>query len=177
MKKDEVCNAYFEWLINLVWDEEHFVDISYRRLLMHLHNTEFTWLIDMDANRAQYGIDLRHRFTDRPSERACLAGSPCSVLEMMVALALQCEETITTNPEGVDQTHIWFWEMIDTLGLSDQFDKRYNKKYVNDVMRTFLQREYSPDGQGGLFFIKNPKQDVSKVEIWYQMLWHLNDIL
>ena len=176
MTNHEVCNAYFEFLLSYILDDEHSKGISYRRLLMHLHDTEFYWSIDMDFNRAQYGIDMRFRFSDDPDVVACLQG-PCSVLEMMVALAVQCEEEIMTSPDTDDRTAVWFWDMIDNLGLSDQYDRNYEKAYVDWVLTRFLDRKYEPNGDGGLFYVDHCDKDLTKVEIWKQMLWHLNDFL
>ena len=176
MTKDEVLNMYFEWLISFIQDDDHCVDISYRRLLMHLHNTEFTWIIEMDSNRAEYGIGLRFRFGDDFETRAYLNG-PCSVLEMMIALSLQCEENIMTSPDTDDKTSRWFWEMIDNLGLSDQFDGNYDKKHVDNIQKKFLNRRYRKNGQGGLFYVENADCDMRDIEIWTQMLWHLDEII
>ena len=38
-----------------------------------------------------------------------------------------------------------------------------------------LAREYSDNGHGGLFPLKNPKKDQRKVEIWYQMTEYINE--
>ena len=176
MTRNEVCNEYFEWLLRIIQDDDHFVNISYRRLLMQLHDTEFTWIIEMDRNRAQYGIDLRFRFLKDDDGMEYL-NRPCSVLEMMVALSLQCEETIMTSPDTDDKTAYWFWEMVDNLGLSDQFDGNYDKRKVTRIIKRFLERRYKPNGDGGLFYVDQNDCDLTKVEIWNQMLWHLDDIL
>ena len=63
MNIDDINNDYFEWLYNLVCDGLYAGRNSYRKLLMFLHNTEFTWTIPMDENRASDGIDLRYRFS------------------------------------------------------------------------------------------------------------------
>ena len=148
---------------------------------MHLHNTTFTYLIPKDQNRAEDGIDLRYRFAivcnyseDLDYILDMLAG-PCSVLEMMVALAIRCEENIMENPNMGDRTGQWFWGMVVNLGLGSMTDDRYDRRYVSNAIRTFLDRRYSPDGQGGLFTVRHCDEDLTNVEIWHQLCWYLDE--
>jgi hypothetical protein len=132
----------------------------------------------MDENRAKDGIDLRWRFVndrDLIDVPACLDG-PCSVLEMMIALVIRCEETIMDDPELGDRTSQWFWNMIVNLGLGSMTDDRYDSMAVRRNVDRFLYRRYSPDGRGGLFFIRDCEQDLRGVEIWRQMCWYLDSI-
>jgi hypothetical protein len=101
---------------------------------------------------------------------------PCSVLEMMIALAIRCEENIMDDPLIGDRTRQWFWSMISSLGLSGMTDTRFDNKSVDRVLETFLDRDYKPNGEGGLFTIKRCEKDLRKVEIWYQLLWYLDTI-
>ena len=61
MTLNDVNNEYFDWLYGLVCKEGN-SHISFRRLLMHLHNINFRYSIRKDQNRAEDGIDLRYRF-------------------------------------------------------------------------------------------------------------------
>ena len=146
---------------------------------MFLHNTEFRWTISRDKNRAYDGIDLRNRFSLQLGYELDLADyikGPCSVLEMMIALSLRCEETIMDNTSYGDRTTQWFWGMINNLGLGDMVDSRFDKEYVNDIIQRFLDRDYEPDGKGGLFTIRVCDYDLRDVEIWCQLLWYLDSI-
>lgn len=177
--RDEIANEYFEWMYHIVCDGRYSKKISYRKLLMHLHNTEFIYCVPRDENRAYDGTDLRYRFTflnsyDDNDARAI--EGPCSVLEMMIALAIRCEENIMDDPDIGDRTGQWFWGMITNLGLSSMTDIRYDKRYVNEVLDRFLYREYESDGRGGLFTVRNCHTDLRTVEIWYQMCWYLDNI-
>ena len=181
MVRDDVLNEYFDWMCQLVSDKQYIGDRSYRKLLSKLHNIPFTYTIDMDGNRAADGIDLRYRFGyERNYEDYIIASflddKPCSVLEMIIALALRCE-TIMEDPDYGDRTGEWFWGMIESLGLESMDDTSFNRDYVDDVIDIFLSRDYGRDGRGGLFTIKHPKRDLRTVEIWYQMNWYLDSIL
>lgn len=179
MIRDDISNEYFEWLYNLVSQKRFSEGISHRELLMYLHRTEFIFLIPMDVNRAEDGVTLRYRFSVEYGLRnipTCLNG-PCSVLEMMVALAIKCEEEIMDDANIGDRTAQWFWDMIVNLGLGGMPDGRFDTRLAKHVITRFLNREYDPDGRGGLFYIKNCKYDLRTVEIWHQMCWYLDSII
>ena len=177
--KNEINNSYFEWMYNLVCKDRFGDGISYRKLLMSLHNTEFVYSIRKDGNRADDGVDLRYRFPHEffgVEDIGRYIDGPCSVLEMMMALAIRCEETIMDNPSYGDRTAQWFWDMITSLGLGSMEDSNFDQDYVDFVLNRFLKRKYEPNGKGGLFTIRNCQDDLRKVEIWYQMCWFLDSI-
>ena len=177
--KDSLINEYFEWLYSLVCDGRFSKQTSYRKLLIQLHDTEFVYSIHKDKNRCEDGIALRHRFAlvrGYEDEYECL-DDPCSVLEMMIALAIRCEENIMDDPGVGDRTGQWFWGMIVNLGLGSMTDGRYDRRFVEGVLNRFLNREYEPDGRGGLFRIKHCNRDLRTVEIWYQLCWYLDSIV
>ncbi|WP_407450054.1 hypothetical protein [Fibrobacter sp.] len=71
----------------------------------------------------------------------------------------------------------WFWRMVTSLGLNGMADIRFDRDQAEDVIRRFLNREYDPDGRGGLFWIKNYDRDLRTVEIWWQLCWYLDSIV
>jgi hypothetical protein len=40
-----------------------------------------------------------------------------------------------------------------------------------------MDRDYSPNGYGGLFTVESPRQDMRNTEIWYQCMWHLEELI
>ena len=64
MTEIELNNEYFEWMCQLVCNERYSRRLSYQKLLRHLHNIDFQYMLPMDGNRAEDGIDLRYRFGD-----------------------------------------------------------------------------------------------------------------
>ena len=181
MIEHEINEDYFEWLYEGMCGNRYSKNISYRKLLEHLHNTNFRYTISNDKNRASDGIDLRYSFAlsqgceDEPELITDYLKGPCSVFEMMVALAQRCE-SVMDDPKIGDRTGQWFWGMINNLGLGGMNDNRYDKQYVNDVIDTFLDREYKSNGKGGLFTIRNCEYDLREVEIWYQLCRYLDTI-
>lgn len=176
MLRDDVVNAYFEWMYDLVCGNRYAKEISFRKLLMQLHSTRFRYIIPKDANRAEDGISLRYRFaydTGCACADSHLEG-PCSVLEMMIAVSFKLEE-IMDDPKIGDRTSQWFWMMIMNLGLGSMTDDNFDRDYVTSCIERFMKREYRPDGEGGLFVVRNCG-DLRRVEIWYQMCWYLDSI-
>lgn len=190
MLEHRINDEYFEWMCEKVCsirsvDRKDVYDrfsegISFRKLLTRLHDIEFTWIMPMDRNRADDGLSLRYRFayeTGYESYMAEYIGGPCSVLEMMVALAINIEIDIMDDPSYGDRTGQWFWGMIVSLGLGGMNDRRYDDRLVDDVICDFLRRDYAPDGRGGLFTIRGCDRDLRDMEIHIQRNYYLNTFI
>ena len=181
MTRERVCNEYFNWLYETICGNRRPRELSYRKLLIHLHKTDFRYLIMKDKNRARDGVDLRYRFAlaryydTEPDYIQDMLEGPCSVFEMMVALAMRCEETMD-DPDVGDRTGQWFWAMIVSLGLGGMVDSRFDARVANDIIERFLDRDYEPDGSGGLFTIENCRSDLRDIEIWNQMWWYIDTL-
>lgn len=182
MTREEVRADYFAWLYDVACGNRYAKDISFRRLLSYLHSVNFIWHIPLDENRSEDGISLRYRFArmqaheDLVKAVADMLTGPCSVLEMMVALAIRCEEDIMDDTAYGDRTRQWFWNMIVSLGLGSMTDDRFDLRMAEDIITTFLHRKYEPNGKGGLFTIRNSPIDLRTVEIFVQQNHYLNSI-
>jgi len=160
---------YCRKLISIVFDKRYSVN-TYNNLFMDLYSCDFTWprTVPGDANRAEDGLRLRSDLNYYDDLK------PCSILEMLIALAIRMENDIMHNPEEGDRTGLWFWEMLSSMGLSTQNDRNYDPAYVNSCIERFIRREYDADGSnGGIFVLSNPRKDLRYVEIWYQAMWYL----
>lgn len=171
---------YFDWMTMLVIKDSGERD-NYLYLLRKLNSINFRFTIPLDENRYIDGLDLRNRFqyeNDIPEEDMQVFNNKgCSVLEMMIALSLKCEENIMSDSAYGDRIEDWFLEMISSLQLKDMINDNYDERWVEFKIETFLNRDYNYDGSGGLFTINNPESDMRNVEIWCQMCWYLNTIL
>jgi hypothetical protein len=167
-----IKDNYLCFLYDIVRDSNH---EDYRILLDRLHSIPFRVVVDRDSNRLQDGVDLRLYFCKKCGlelESINELDGECSVLEMMVALARRMENDILWDPDYGDRTPIWFWQMIDNLGLSSCTDENYDDETDDKVVHTIdilVSRHYFADGFGGLFPLKHATVDQRKVEIWYQM--------
>lgn len=180
MRKEKLKELYFKWLLKHVCDnyQLRYYDV----LLGYLFFKEFTWTMEFDDNCAAWGLDLRDRFYNSSSLAAKYLDiegpidGPCSILEMMISLSISCEENIMTDMEK-NRTSEWFWLMIQNLGLDNYDDGRWDEMEVERIISDFLSRNYSKDGLGGLFYIKNCSEDLREVPIWYQMNIYLRSIM
>lgn len=180
--QERIINEYFRWLSEIVCEPRRPKHLSYEKLLTRLHSIEFKYIIPKDQNRAEDGIDLRYRFALTQGYESAvnrimdILDGPCSVLEMMIALALRCEENIMDDPNIGDRTGQWFWGMVVNLGLGSMTDNRFNGKIIDDAIARMIHREYEPDGRGGLFTVRQCDRDLRYVEIWHQLCWFLDSI-
>lgn len=179
---NDIREEYFNWLYDLVCHDRYDGRVTYRKLLEYLHNTEFTYDIPRDSNRAGDGVGVRYRFAYRRGldvdaiDYIYFHERPCSVLEMMIGLAMRCEENFMCDPQKGDRTSQWFWLMINNLGLGDMMDDIYDEEKVERHITRFLKREYASNGRGGLFVVNGRDRDMRDVEIWYQLCWYLDNI-
>ena len=131
--------------------------------------------VPLDENRAVDGLDLRETFINSLGKISIGPQDdlPCSILEMLIALAMRCNDWIICDVD--DHYSEWFWTFLDNLGLLVYDDRRYNSSKVDDILRKWLDREYRFDGSGGLFPLANPEIDQRMIEIWSQLVYYLDE--
>lgn len=173
----DIKTSYAEWIRGLAFSNP-IVRERYSRLLDQLDMAVFSYSIPMDGNLYAGGIYLRTRFAYEFGVRvedieAEFEGCPCSLLEMMVALAFKCEESIMHDPEKGDQTSHWFTDMLNSSHLACMDNDNYDPMYVDERITAILNRDYDYDGNGGLFTVPNARRDFRTMEIWYQMHQYL----
>lgn len=179
MSQSSSETLYFQWLCGLVEQGATPGRNHYSHLLKSLFDKEFTCFVPNDDNRIGDGLELRKvwyrtgiDFMSNQLEK------PCSVLEIIIALALRMED-ILYEPDKPNRTNKWFWMMIDNLSLSIFNDRAYafdpegSSEEVGLILQTWLDRSYDRNGVGGLFPIQHSREDQRKVEIWYQMQAYL----
>lgn len=182
MTETELNFRYLDWIYDTVCNDKYSNRNTYRMLFEYLYNKEFYYILPMDGNRAEDGVNLRYRFGREEGYPDSVIASyldnrPCSVLEMMIALSLRCEDHIMDNPDLGNRVGQWFWEMIVTLGLGHMNDQNFNRAYADEVIDIFLERKYKRNGEGGLFKINDRTKDMRTIDIWYQMCYYLDDVL
>lgn len=134
----------------------------------------------MDGNRFDDGIELRNEFMsdkdiEDPEALSFFNQKPCSMLEMMVALASRFEDMMW-DPDYGDRTSKWFWNMMNNLGLIWYNDYIYDDREVSKIISSFLGHHYEKDGKGGLFYVKGSDKDFTDAELWSQMCWYMESI-
>ena len=171
---------YYDWLYKIVCGEWEPRNLSFHRLLMFLYNRDYTPACEMDISRVTDGRNLRYRFAtenDIPYAKidSEFQGVPCSMLEMMVALAIRIEEHIMEDSSAGNRVGQWFWNMVVSLGLAAMDDQRFNEDRADFIINRFMDRGYQPNGAGGLFTLSYPTEDMRQLDIWYQLMAYLNE--
>lgn len=181
MSREELRKEYFEWLCDFVYDEKRMSrGLSYNKMFSFLFDTPFHWTMTMDENRAADGIDLRYRFGREygiadPIIASYLDDRDCSMLEMMVALALRMENQIMENPDVGNRVGQWFWDMVVSLDINMP-DSRFDCGRADASINRLLEHTYKRNGEGGLFTIRGSGKDMRRTEIWYQMCYYIDEI-
>jgi hypothetical protein len=141
---------------------------TYWDLMRALFTTEFVWFVPNDDARISDGIELRGEFcydAEISEVDPHWMDQGCSFLEMMIGISRRLSFQADRSPS------FWFWKLIENLGLSECNDayKKNLPALVEEVTDQVTFRTYSADGRGGLFPLKYPEDDQTKVELWYQM--------
>ena len=68
--------------------------------------------------------------------------------------------------------------MIVNMGLGKYDDGQYDDEEVNYIIDLFLNRDYDDHSLIGCAFnVQYPKAPMNQTELWYQMCWHLSEVL
>ena len=176
---EDLEKRYFDWLVHKANGTSD--RMVHWKLLTYLYNRSFkVYILPMDQNRSEDGIDLRYSgfgyecHVDQHEIERYLDRRDCSMLEMMVSLAIKAENIVGDSELG-DRTSLWFWWMVESLGLLGYDDMHYDEAAVEFAIDCFLNHDYKPNGKGGLFTVKNPPHDMRNAEIWNQMCWFLSE--
>lgn len=168
----ETCDPYFDWL-KMAIGASNGSTSEYSQMISAMHSMEFMAKLPMDRNRSMDGLQLRVDFMNEHGPYGSSTNrGPCTFLEFLVALAKRM--TFLTYGDGnVRQTQYYFWRMISNLGLAKVTDDRWETSnryfFVEDAVWRVNERNYTADGNGGIFPLKHPNEDQRGVEIWYQM--------
>lgn len=167
---------YFRWLLSFICD--NIQKSEYSMVLEDLFNKKFIWLLEYDENLAENGIGLREEFYESSETIQKLVGiygeieGECSVLEMMVRLAMDCEDIIMTDGEN-DNTSKWFWIMMENLGLDDYNNRSYDAENVDEILENFMRRRYDNYGNGNIFRFTGRVTGLKNMDIWMQLNQYL----
>lgn len=174
MSDDSLDERYLNWLVGQVASVKTRARArTHWSLLRQMHATMFAAIVARDENRTADAKDLRYEFLalneDEPGEIEWIR-SPCSMLELFIILSRKL--AFDLDEDAVP----WFWHLIETLELEQFNDRAYDRHaevFISNALDRVIWRTYSPDGQGGLFPLRDPSQDQRRVELWYQLQAYL----
>ena len=150
---------YLEWLYFMFGDKTAY-SIS---LFETLSNIEYRFQNGLDENRACGGLQLRSKYAwETGIYENEVASGPCSVLEMMCALA----KHMYMNTSLCNPAHFML-DMINNLGLI-----RMSENEVIRTINNWMDGNYGDDGSGSIFLI--PGHKIKGEDIWTQMNIYLN---
>lgn len=151
---------YYEWLISQVAIRNKH---TYTYVFERLHSLEFVWTVPNDDNRVQDAKDLRVEFLNGARRRLSLEG--VTLLEVLVSLSRRVAFVAGGKPE------LWAWKLLKNLRLTKVPDpvSEAEAASIDEILYALVWRTYDYNGNGGFFPLKNPKEDQTKVEIWYQL--------
>lgn len=172
----EEFDGYFLWLCDLVN-----ADMSrYSELLYALHEMDFVWVIDLDSDRADDGLELRRKYyqTNPDDDWVMFWDRGCTVFEALIGIARRMNYILEDEDSG-DMSFMYFWEFIRNLGL---------KKYSNNRLRglsqeqidtdffdiqlicsNWMNRKFEPNGQGSIFPLPSATENQAHISLTYQM--------
>lgn len=172
-----IPEAYVDWIRYDILKNKTYDPYRYEKLIYTLLGIKFIPYDEMDTNRISDAKYLRYRFAnvrhlDDKVVDTALMNFGCSVLEMMVALAIRLyEETTRGFPIEIKPDEL-FWNMIESMHLENQTDSEFNEKKVIFTVERMMVHDFAKNGDGGLFRIsKDDSRDVRTVDIWYQAQW------
>lgn len=174
--KDGVKALYLRWLLEQIDAKKA---KKYTSLMLHLFREPFaeSAKVPRDVNRCKDGIALRKYFiNDRPGmgdqQLEAIKYEDCSWLEMLVALSRKIDDQMMFDMNLGNRTPQWFWLIIEQMDLNIYDEKHYIYIEVKEKLRDFELRNYKNNGKNGIF---KCLKDVTKVEIWYQMMEFFNE--
>lgn len=166
-------DPYFDWLCILIGIDQRTNGRNYGTLARDLHSIEFRAKLPADKNRGMDGMQLRVDFMQQHGAFGSATNrGPCTMLEFFVALARRMSFLMCGN-DSQHHTEYYFWVMMRNLGLIKLTDDKWN--YLNgdffceEAVWRVLNRQYDPDGNGGIFPLRKYSEDQRSVEFWYQM--------
>lgn len=189
-------SEYFEWLCSIVGADPMGEFAPYRDLLTRLFQTNFICCRYMDENREANGKMLRYYFESNYYDYAShdqaayhvsgnfyneTAKEPCSMLEMMVSFAKDIDTSYLYSTES--RILVWFWIMIEAMGLGDDIDGRWDKDFDRSDVEMILEafnlnaHQYNDYGDWvptvAIFPIHNTESYQGVNSLWEQMqVWY-----
>lgn len=158
-------NGYFNWLMGIIGGPG-----EYKNAIELLWRTEYYSNIPNDQNRAVDGLKLRYYY-EQETGKKCEKIGPCSVLEMMIRLAMRTESGFLFDQKVGNRTNLWFWDMFFSAGF-EKINESGQKKWANaHFLDKFLARET------GTFFFKMAKspENFGQMEVWEQLCRYISE--
>ncbi len=168
-----MTHKYFNWLSLKVNPQGE----PYLYLLKTLYSIPFrvSGLCPTDVRREEDGRQLRKEYSMDTGDGLTVEDEeyPCNVLECLTALASRMDDILGKYSEN--RADIWFYDMAFNLGLLQYDDSHFDEAAVRHTVETWMDRNYAPNGRGGLFPLERPIKNQRYVALWEQMAAYSNE--
>ena len=180
-------DRYFEWMLDCIGADKS----NHRQIetLYLMHCFTFAWTHPLDSNREADGYGLRKEFDSKyhcsQDEWETYMMGPCTVLEMIIALAYRWWFHLHWEPDApIREQYSLFWEMYNNLGL----DKAETDEEVETIIFRMMERDYDEYCHGGMFPISKLPSifdedknrycfiDMRNQDLWMQMNFYDNEV-
>lgn len=147
--------SYFEWLLDQIECDE--------QLGQELDAITYRWHFLLDENRSAGGLELRKVYGLEYSVNLDdVRTGPCSVLEMFVALSMRFSENADIPVPKA------FHEMIGNL-------QKVNSNSLQVTIEEWMDGNFSSDGYGSPFILKNYTRDTRNLDTWTLMTIYISE--
>lgn len=175
---DEIWAEYLECLIDRCGLAKY---KKYRKIFEVLHDIDYIYVMERDKNRLSDGLGLRRDFENAIHDRYPhlvdeFHNRRCSVMEMLVALAIRVDTSILCDPMSGEETpYKFFMEMIENLRLDQFKGMHFDAHGVRLIISLWMRRNFKPNGEGSPFPVKNDDRDQRKLETWDQVNSYISE--
>jgi len=186
--KITIQELYLRWLEEFVV-ASNYKGKSYIKLCNLLMKLPFIWSpeIPLDENR-KYDVQslLRDLYIQSQSDWYRLEEDeildfpnvPVSFLELIISLAMRIDMDFMREVNDVDNSRVYFWVIIKNLGFLKYDDESWTEDSIIEIVNRVnivQDRKYDFNGNGGLFPLKEAKNDQRNVQIWNQLCNFVNE--
>lgn len=154
----DILEDYLTYLLR----EYRIEDRKYTKLFQRLFDTPFDPVLEADEARIDDGLEVRGRWY------RSIPDFPCSVLEVLLALADRMDSEYVGDPSE-EGTNDIFYLFLDNLGLLYYTDRRYNDLAIDNILEIWMERRFHSNGDGSIFPLKYTRENQRDCSLWSQM--------
>lgn len=177
MREEQLVALYHAWQVYTVAQMP-----QYESLFEMLDDIVYAFSNPSDGNRYEDGVGLRYKFaydnTINYAEVAALLDTkPCTVLEMILAIACKMENMVEQPSFPYEFVPKYLNVMLRNLEIATMTNDNINKAYVEFAINKFINRLYDPiTGRGSLFPNVSNLPNYNHRDIWSQCMHYLTFI-
>lgn len=168
---------YNQWLLEKIhgYDTQYSDFSKLLDLLSSIDYVYYAYHNGSDKDRYRDGLNLRNIYSESTDDFYILSwAQDCSVLEMLIALAIKIDFGIMGIPNK-DNAYYWFWLMLENLGLIKFSDKKFDEHDARKIISDWLYRDIDFNGSGGIFPLKISETDQRNESTWSQLNYYINE--